>query len=320
MKKLHQDILNKIKEYDKIIIFSHKRSDGDCVGSNFGLGDIIRTTYPDKGVYHLGEYTKYLSFVGKFDIIGEENNDFFADCLGIIVDTATNDRVYDQRFLLCKELIKFDHHEDSEIPCDLYDIQPNSPANCQILTEFLIANKKELKISLEGVTALYTGLYTDTGGFKYRGVSSKTFKVASYLVSKGASPVDITAKLNSNSLESLKYLGYVYNNIETKGKFIYCKITKQVIEDYKISYEDASSIVNYLGGIKEYPSWALFIELPDNSYRARVRSYGINLVPLATAYGGGGHENAVGIEMKDYGVAFNFINDLVKYLDETVNS
>ena len=56
------DILNKIKEYNKIMIHGHIRPDGDCYGSQFGLKDIIKTSFPEKEVYVVGETCNYVSF------------------------------------------------------------------------------------------------------------------------------------------------------------------------------------------------------------------------------------------------------------------
>jgi phosphoesterase RecJ-like protein len=100
-------ILNKIKQYDKIIIHGHIRPDGDCYGAQFGLKDLILSSFPKKKVYVVGETSEYVSFVGQVDQIPDSE---YNGALSIVVDTATKDRISDQRYLLGKEVIKIDHH------------------------------------------------------------------------------------------------------------------------------------------------------------------------------------------------------------------
>ena len=104
-------ILEKIKEYDRIIIFRHKRPDGDAVGSTKGLREILRITYPEKEVCLLNnDYSDYMAFLGDED--EPRDDDFYKDALGIVIDTATVERISNPKYSLCKELVKIDHHID----------------------------------------------------------------------------------------------------------------------------------------------------------------------------------------------------------------
>ena len=97
-------ILDKIKEYDRIIIFRHKRPDGDAVGSTKGLREILRLTYPEKEVLLLNaDYSDYVSFLGDEDAPVAE--DYYATALGIVLDTATSDRISNPKYALCREII-----------------------------------------------------------------------------------------------------------------------------------------------------------------------------------------------------------------------
>ena len=100
-------ILNKIKEYETIIIHGHKRPDGDCYGAQFGLKNIIKESFPDKNVYVVGQRSEFVDFVGKMD---EISNETYQNALSIVVDTAVEDRISDERYTLGKEVIKIDHH------------------------------------------------------------------------------------------------------------------------------------------------------------------------------------------------------------------
>ena len=84
---IKNDILDKISEYNNIIIHRHVRPDGDAIGSSLGLRQILRDNFPEKNIYSVGgDIPEYLRFVGKEDIISD---DVYKDALVIVVDTAT---------------------------------------------------------------------------------------------------------------------------------------------------------------------------------------------------------------------------------------
>ncbi len=290
-------ILTKIKEYDKIAIYGHIRPDGDCYGSQFGLADIIKESFPEKEVKVVGAVSDYVSFVGTPDIV---NDDFTKRALSIVVDTATSSRVSDQRYANGFEIIKIDHHIPVDQYGDLIWVDTNFPACSQMISYFYYKFKDQLKMSPKGAMALYTGIVTDTGRFRYRGVSSQTHQLAGLLIGLGAKADEIDNNLSQTSLEELYLKGEVLSNfVTTKGGFIYYKMTRETIERFKISDEDAANQVNLLAGIKGYPIWALIIEYPGE-IRVRLRSSGIVISDIASKYQGGGHAQAAGATLKNW--------------------
>ena len=115
MLKTKQAILEKIKEYDKILLFRHFRPDGDAVGSTKGLQAIIKLNFPEKTVLLQNcDFSDYMAFLGPEDALLPEEE--YKDALGIVIDTGTAKRASNQNFKLCKEVIKIDHH----IPLESY--------------------------------------------------------------------------------------------------------------------------------------------------------------------------------------------------------
>ena len=104
-----KQILDKIKEYDSIMIFRHFRPDGDCKGATMGLRDILRLSFPEKKIYLINDdHSDFLEFMGQED--PEVADEIYEKSLAIVLDTATIDRIHNKKFALCKELIKIDHH------------------------------------------------------------------------------------------------------------------------------------------------------------------------------------------------------------------
>jgi phosphoesterase RecJ-like protein len=299
-------ILNKIKSYDTIIIHGHKRPDGDCYGAQFGLKNIIKESFPQKKVYVVGETSDFVDFVGKMDTI---TDDTYQGALSIVVDTAVKDRISDQRYTLGKEVIKIDHHIPVDQYGDLIWVDTTFPSCAQMITYFYYKFRQELKLTQEGAIALYTGIVTDTGRFRFRGVSQLTHQLAGLLIDKGVDVEYIDNKLSKETLEMIALKGYVYSNFVTTKGFVYLKMTRDVIEKYQVTDEQAASMVGLIGGIDGYPVWALFIEYP-NEIRIRLRSSGPTIDQLANKYGGGGHAKAAGAKLENWNELPQFIKDV----------
>lgn len=300
------DILyEKIKEYDTIAIFGHVRPDGDCYGSLNGLKNIIMTSFPKKRVFCLTSHVEYLSFIGRMDDVADE---VFINALAIVCDTATRERICDQRYKLCKEVIKVDHHIIIDNYGDYNLVDEDIPATSLLITKFLLSYN-DLKITQVGANALYTGTVTDTSNFRYRGVSLETFELAGKLVEFGADVEYIDQQLSAESLRATKLKAFIYRTLKvSKDGVVYARISKYMIKRYNVTYDEAASLVNLLSNIKECPVWVLFIGYPKE-IRIRVRSNGPDINMLAEAYGGGGHQKAAGASVKSWFKTISFIKD-----------
>lgn len=311
---IQEQILEKIKEFNRIIIHMHIRPDGDCYGAGFGLKNIIKESFPEKDVYVVGESAEYVDFVGTPDII---EDDMFKDALSIVVDTASKDRVSDQRFNLAKYVIKIDHHIPIEEYGDLIYVDTTRPATAQIILEFYLQFQEELKLNMEAAKALYTGIVTDTGRFRFRSVTGDTFIAVAHLLNYGLDFVDILTRLSQKSESLMKLQGYVLLNFQkTENGVAYIKMTPDVIERFDVSLEEATSLVNELSTLEDCPVWILFAEYENNIVRARLRSKGPAINELANKYNGGGHAQACGANLGTW----DKTEELLKDADELVKA
>lgn len=319
MKKNKALLLKKIKEYDTIIIHGHQRPDGDCYGAQFGLKHIIKESFPQKKVYVVGQKSEYVDFVGQID---EIEDSVYEGALSVVVDTATESRISDVRYKLGKEIFKIDHHipgEDSYY-ADHYWVDTSKPSCAQMIADFYNTYKKKLKLNKDGAQAMYVGILTDTGRFRYRGVDNETHKMAGLLLDFGIDVEYVDYKLSIQSMRQIEVKGYVLTNFKyTEGGFAYFLMTKEIIEKFGLTHEEASATVNNLAGIEGYPVWALFIE-GENEVRIRLRSNGPEIQSLALRYGGGGHEKAAGARLDSFDQIEEFTKDvdahIKNYLEE----
>ena len=309
-------ILEKIKEYNKIIIFGHIRPDGDCIGSQLGLYYIIKESFPEKEVYITGETSEYLSFLARPELLDES---LFKGALGISVDCPTIERLSDKRINLCDFKIKIDHHPDIEHFGDVEYVELISSC-AEIIVNLYLENQKELVLSNNAALPLYVGILTDTGRFKYDSVKPETFNRAALLLSKGLDLQFIDNKLSVERLDVLKLRGYVLSNFKiTKNGFAYIIIKKDIMEKYNVSYEEAANEVSTISMIEACPMWAMFLET-DEEIRIRLRSRGPIVNDLATKYNGGGHPKASGCKIKSFDDLDLFLNDADNKVKEYKNN
>ncbi len=287
-------ILDKIKEYDKIILFRHFRPDGDAIGSTKGLAGLITASYPEKRVFlQNDDFSSYLAFLGGEDELLADGE--YADALGIILDTATTQRVSLQKFKLCKELIKIDHHIPAESFGSVEWIEEERSSTCEMIAALYDTFKDELVLTPEAATYIYTGMVTDSGRFRFRDVSGETLRLAGVMLSKGVDLNFVYSNLYMRDFSSFKFEVYAHKKMKISENGVASLfVSKRMKKKFGLSNEDASASVSYMEGIKNSLIWVAFIETGDGKIRVRLRSRYVEINDLAKKYNGGGHACAAG--------------------------
>ncbi|MBE7085949.1 MAG: bifunctional oligoribonuclease/PAP phosphatase NrnA [Clostridiales bacterium] len=287
-------VLEKIKAYDKIIIFRHFRPDGDAVGSTKGMQAMLQASYPDKKIYlQNSDFCDYMTFLGAEDVPLKDEE--YADALGIVMDTATQERVSNQKFTLCKELVKIDHH----IPVQSYGVcqwvEEERSSTCEMVAAFYDAFKDELKMTKEAATYIYTGMVTDSGRFRFRSVSGETMRLAGIILDQGIDVDTIYANLYMKDFEEFKFEAYAHKKMQISENGVASLfVTKAMKKKFKLTNEQASASVSFMDSIKNSLIWIAFIVGDDGAIRVRLRSRFVTVSELAEKYRGGGHACAAG--------------------------
>ena len=314
--EIKQKILNKIKENDTIFLFRHVRNDGDCVGATKGLKSIITATWPEKTVYIIDADTaKYLEFMGPED--GEVADETYASALGIVLDTASEARISNRKYTLCRELIKIDHHIPLEQYGDLQWVEEERSSCCEMVVDFYRTFKDELVLNNEGATHLYTGMVTDSGRFKYDGVTGETLRCAAELLDVGVDTQTLFARLYLEAFEYLKFKSAIYERMQiTPNGVAYIFVDKAMQQEFNLNLEQSSAIIGNLDSIRGCISWLAFIETGDEqgSIRVRLRSRFVHINGVAEKYHGGGHACASGATV----YSLEEMNDLLRDADALV--
>ena len=233
--EVKKQILEKIKEYDKILIFRHKRPDGDCTGSTKGLQRILQLTYPQKTILLQNcDFSEYVAFLGSEDeIIPEEE---YKDALGIVVDTSVIERISNPNYSLCKELIKIDHHIPQGSYADIEWVEENRSSAAEMIAEFYDTFKDELKIDTHAATCIYCGMVTDSGRFEYREVNGTTMRLAGIMIDCGIDLDTLYAHLYLKDYNTLKFKAFVYKKMkQTKNGVVYILIDEKIRKKFNLT-------------------------------------------------------------------------------------
>lgn len=293
------EVYDKIKEYERIIIFRHCRPDGDAIGSTKGLQRILQLSFPEKDIYlQNDDFSDYLPFLG-----GEDkpiNEALYRDALGIVLDTGNVKRISNQRYALCKELIKIDHHIPLENYGDVQWVEEERSSTCEMVAAFYDVLKDKLIIDKQAATYIYTGMVTDSGRFRFRDVSDETMRLAGIMLHLDIDTEWIFANLYIKDFELFKFESFVFNKIKmTENGVAYVHITDAIKEKFNLTMENASAAVSYMDSIKGSLIWIAFIDSPDGTIRVRLRSRFLHVNPIAEKYRGGGHASACGATLLD---------------------
>ena len=310
--EIKNTILEKIRQYDRIIIARHQRPDGDAVGSSQGLVEILRLSFPDKKIIVANQdASEYLAFLETEET--DPDSIDYSDALGIVTDTANLERCANKRITEAKELIKIDHHIDIAHFGDYSWVEDDRSSVCEMITSFLYTFRDVLSCNLKAATLLYMGMVTDSGRFKYVETKGDTLRLAGYLLDMGIDTETLHANLELENFEFFKFKAFIYEKMNiTENGVAYLYVDKAMQERFHLSREQASNSVDFMNKIRGSLIWIAFIDNPDGSIRVRLRSRFVTVNALANSYGGGGHANASGATVN----SLQEMKALVKDADE----
>lgn len=306
---MYKEIIKLIKKYDSIVIARHIGGDIDALGSQIGLKEIIKETYPNKKVYAVGAYASRFKFVGPLD---KEDDIDFDNSLLIVLDTPKVSRLDVEDISKYKHRVRIDHHPFEEEFCDVELVDENKSSTCEMIVELCLNTK--LKITKSAAEKLYMGIISDTNRFLYPCTTSDTLALASILVSKyGINPPELYEKMYLRNLDEIRFIGYIFQNIKvTKNGVAYIKITDEIQKEFGMDPASAGNMVGELSYINDFIVWITFSEdKKQNMVRVSIRSRGPVINTLAMQYNGGGHKLASGIRLPN----FDLSDEIIERLD-----
>ena len=300
--------LDLINRYNRIIIHRHSKPDGDAIGSQIGLKHIILNSFCDKEVFVVGDPAGRYGFV-EDSVMDDIPDGAYSGALAIILDCGSAALISDPRYKLAESTLRLDHHIFSERIADEEIVDP-AFESCRSLVTAL-AMEAGLSVSQTAAAALFTGIVTDSGRFRYDTTGEATFERAAYLLRSGISIDRIYAKLYEEDFERIKLRAGFTLKIRFTGSnvaYIYTDIDEMRrlgADEFSIS----RGMVNVMADIKGVSVWVNFTET-EAGVLCELRSNRLNINPIAVKYGGGGHKKASGATVRDRETAMLMLSDL----------
>ena len=305
---MFQELFNEIKAHQTIIIHRHKNPDGDALGSQIGLKCILQENFPEKTVYVVGDSAGHYSFMdgSTMDEIPDET---YADALAIVLDTSARHLISDERYTSAKRTARMDHHIFVEKICDTEVTDTSYESCCGLVTEFAL--QTGLKLSPVSAKALYTGMVTDSGRFRYDSTSAHTFRLASALMEQKFDTNDIYRNLYADDFAKIRLKAQFVLKIRfTDCNVAYIYTTKEELSELSVdTFTVSRGMVGTMADIKGVDIWVNFTET-EQGVLCELRSSKYNINPIAVKYGGGGHAKASGACVANKEIAMQMLSDL----------
>ena len=295
------NIKEEIYNAQSIIILTHEMPDGDAIGSSLAMFNGLRQIGKNVEVV-MANNSYVFDFLPGASEIRTEGTKVVYD-LAIAVDCGDIKRLngYREYFENANSTIEIDHHEINTMFADYNFVNPAAPACAQILITVL--ENLDIEITKEIGTCLLTGIITDTGGFKYQGVSAETFEFVAELINKGVNVSNIYKRvlqiISKNKFELRKL---AMNRLEflENGKIAFTYISKE--DEEKLNAEsDAHEGIVEMGRDVEGVEISIFLKenVEKNGYKISLRSNDyVNVADICLMFNGGGHMRAAGGNIK----------------------
>ncbi|MBQ8322417.1 MAG: bifunctional oligoribonuclease/PAP phosphatase NrnA [Clostridia bacterium] len=311
---MFEQILQEIKRFDRIVIHRHKSPDGDALGSQIGLKNIIKDNFPEKEVYAVGDDAKRYALMdgSTMDEIADET---YQGALAIVLDCGASSLISDERYKLAAKTARIDHHIYCEKITDVEVVETAFESCCGQITE--LALEGGLKLTPASATALYTGMVTDSGRFRYDSTTADTFRLASALMKAGVDLNAVYTKLYEDDFFFVRLRAQFTLKIQfTDYRVAYIYTTKEELPSYGVdTFTISRGMVGTMADLRGVDIWVNFTETEENVL-VEIRSSKYNINPVATKYGGGGHAKASGAAVKDRNEAMALLDDLNAYNKE----
>ena len=305
---MFESIISLIEAYDTIVIHRHTKPDGDAIGSQIGLKKLITENYPGKRVLAVGDAAGRYGFVQDStpDTVSDED---YVGALALILDTSAGALISDGRYHLAAETARIDHHIFCEKIANVEVTDTSFESCCGMIVALAI--EAGWSISSEAATAIYTGMVTDSGRFRYDSTTPDTMRRAARLLEAGIDTSDIYRNLYADDFSYIRLRAQFVLKVRfTEQNVAYIYTTAdEARESGADTFTISRGMVGVMGEIRGVDIWANFTET-DNGILCELRSSRYNINRTAVKYGGGGHEKASGCTLKNYDEAMALLADL----------
>lgn len=282
-----REISDFLKTLDRVAITTHVGADGDAIGASAALLHLMRQLGAEAVFCHAEEVPNYLQWLLPDGALRElpEGHDL------LVVDTSRADRT-GVPLPEAGARLNLDHHEDNPLYAEYNIVKSRAAASAEIVADLY----SELGVPLDkrAAEAIYTGLRTDTGGFRFRNISPEVHELVAELLRAGVVPAEVDDRLNrTGTIEQLNIVGVTLANAVRYGEAIIATVDNDDYERTGATELDSKESIDQLRTVAGVDVVAHLREVPKGT-KGSLRSETVDVGEVARRFGGGGHRLAAG--------------------------
>ena len=292
-----------IERYNSFLVVAHEQPDGDAISSCSAMTWLLEQYNKQVIIINESELPGRLSYLYQYDNIKRFNRDDSLQFDAVIaLDCADYSRLGEVRTLFTAEitpLLNIDHHPTNNEFGTLNIVRSHAAATVEIIYDLI--KYANLTPNLPCAIALYTGLLTDTGGFRYSNTSPEVMAMASELLALGVSAYELADHLlEKMTYARLRLLQTLLARISFSSdhRIGWVSVMRDDLATCGAVPEDLEGIVNYVLNVDSVEVGILFKESESGFVKASIRSAGkVDVAAIAHSFGGGGHVRAAGCKL-----------------------
>ncbi|WP_419660257.1 phosphoesterase RecJ domain protein [Desulfosarcina variabilis str. Montpellier] len=302
-------IIQQLAKSEHVLLASHIKPDGDAIGALLAMGIALEKQGCQVVLFNessIPEVYRFLPAVGR---IQKKLTDWQRFDTAVILDCGVLSRVGSAAddIATIPVIINIDHHTTNNRFGHFHLVDVNACATAEIVYRLILEMKLDVDVAM--ATAIYTGILTDTGSFRFSNTNQAAFSICEAMVAAGVKPSTVAQHVyGAYSLGRIKLLNLALDSIEisNNGYLSIMTVTREMLACTDTQPEDADGLINYARRIRDVKVAALIHELENNTappprkqYHVSLRSDGsVDVSNIAMKFGGGGHAGAAGFSVE----------------------
>ncbi len=306
-----QQILDQLKKSRSILVVSHTNPDGDAIGALLAAGLAFKSIGKKVHLVNESAIPAVYRFLPSINSISHRMDAAETFDTVVVLDCGSPERVGTliSRIQKAPMIINIDHHMTNTLFGHLHLVDPDACATSELI--YRIIKQFNIPFTCPIATAIYTGILTDTGSFRFSNTNQAAFAICTEMIAAGADPYDVAQHVYGHySLGRIKLLNLALDSLEISpnGRMSVISVTQRMLKMTGTQAQDIDGIINYGRRIEDVQVAVLIHETKSESktpgrgrrdFHVSLRSDGdINVADIAARFGGGGHANAAGFSVK----------------------
>ncbi len=301
-RKAFQQLKQIIDAHRSFVLISHIHTDGDALGAIMAFYHYLQSQNKTVQAIIPGKLPERYRFLQIHQAINRHSKAQLRRIVDqaeviLILDISALERMDEwyQPVVASKALkVCIDHHPDMCEKVDLKIIDVERIATCEIIYEFF--KQQQIEISNEMALALYTGILSDSGGFRFEGTSERTLAIAAELAQKNIDPAWVYRQVYEySSKDQLRFWGHVLSSLQSEGIIDWAVVPKETLQKFNVTIEEMNGLIDIIRRDASAQIFAMFVEKRNGQVMVGLRSKnGFDVGHVARLFGGGGHFHAAG--------------------------